>query len=1118
MKKTCFGKLHYFLVLVIISFSFFSANSQGSLDTANWRFSNPKQFGFTVTDLDFFDDSKAIAVSSDGGIAFTTTGGTKWTYGPFTFINPAGLRVKPGFLDVHYVTSNVAYAVGNQGCMAKSADGGKTWNFVTTPLFARGRNINTVWFINKDTGYIGGQHNSIDSIPKLYFTRNGGATWDSLYAPLGGKTAVGYVNNPNLAPLIWDVDAKEKEIQRIEFLNDSVGYISGGGTSLFPTHPAVNTTTCLPSGLTTTTGAQNASLLWKFTKGVLIDYSLSKERVGYQGITNPVTCSSRFGNVNPQSQLYKAFNIINDSVLVMLSYNNNIVVKVFTGKNDSTLNVNVPGVYERGRYQVLNFPFPPNGATPIPAVQVLLASNPYQLRRAANGKLYAAANFGNLWTSVDTGRNWVQEKSLPQNQNYSNFATWALDITPSGKFVSMGQNGVTADSVAGGVWTSNYVTVPAGAAYTDMDFADCNNGMVTGGSAITVTTDGGKTWIDRGRPDFLSLNISITGFVYPYVNKAYLTTNSGTLYRTVDQAATLDPKFSDPSLQLNDVATVGTDSVWAVAYSAFSVPTASRTSSIVRSFDNATTFQTIGGFPVGSTAPNLSKIAFPSKNIGYIAGTRNAVYKTVDGGTTWTSINPFPSQNEGPTGFPNTFLAYTELVAVDDNTVFLIGNMFTSTGIKRVYKTIDGGANWTDITSNLPALFPVGNLVGLSFHDANNGYVSAGPVLFNTNNGGTSWTMDIAPVGTIFETMAFAPKKVPAGISMPNRRLFVAGVAPGTSAAIMEYGSLANLNVNTAETIVNATCTNPTGGSITINGTGGLAPYTYSINGGAFQASNVFSGLGQGVKNIQVKDAFCGTITKTVTVGFTDNMVLTASNDTIVCAGAPVPLSATTNGSGAAYVWTPAAGLSAANIGNPIANINTATAFTVNATLNGCVRAKTVNVGIKLSPVVDAGPDKSILVGSSVVLNGTSNGTVQSIAWTPANTLSGANTFTPMATPQTTTMYTMSVKDNSNCTSIDSAKVTVIQYCVKPMEAFTPNGDAMHDKWIVTSGGCTDRVNVAVFNRYGNLIYQKDNYTNDWDGTYNGKPVADGTYYYVVSFKLINGDKVQLTGNVTILR
>ncbi len=1106
------------------------AKSQG-YNTTKWRFSDPKQFGFTILDVQFFDNNLGIAVGGNGGIATTTNGGTKWIYGAFTFTNPAGLITTGTFNDVHIASSTVAYAVGTNGMMAKSTNAGKDWSFLNNPLAANSKNINTCWFVNKDTGYIAGQFNTPDSIPKIYVTRNGGATWDSLASPApNGKSRVGYINNPNIPSVLVDVDAKAKEIYKIQFLNDSVGYVCGQASPLFPV-ASVNAVaaTCLPGTGTLTSSASSAALLWKITKNVITDYSLSKERLGYTGInTSTITCTTAYNGagVTPSGQTYRALSIINDSVVVMMSFNNNCVVRVNTSKNDSTANVNNPGTFEKGKYIILNFPFPPtsgpNAGIPIPATQVLLASNPYHMKKAANGKLYVGANFGALWTSVDTGKNWVRENSLPQGRNYSAFATWALDFLPNGKLITMGQGGVVADSIPGGAFNSSYLFVGSGG--NKVDFVDCNNGIITGGGAIAVTTNGGNSWVAKDRPDFTASFYNIAGFSYTRLNKAYFAVSNGIIYNSTDQATTLDPIYSNFDFQMNDVIGIGNDTVYAVGYSQFSIPTASRKSAFFRSTNGGANWQAIDIATTTTTpaftAPTINKMAFPSRNVGYVSGSRNAVYKTIDGGTTWTNISPFPSLNAGPTGFPNTFVSYTGICALDDNTVFLVGNMFTTTGIRRIYKTIDGGNTWADITGNLPALLPVGNMLNILFHDASNGYVIGSNVLFVTNNGGTTWAMDIAPHGNLNNALGFAPRTVPAGIPFANRKLFTAGLTITSGIpTIMEYGDTLNVNVNAAETVTNATCTNGSGGSITVNTSGGIAPYTYSINSGAFQTSNVFTGLTQGAKNITIKDNFCGTLTKTITVGFTDNLTVTTSpTDTSVCAGAPVQLVAA-SAANTVFAWTPATGLSNTAIANPIATVNSNASYRVTATLGTCVKTAMVNIIIKPNPTVTAGPDKTILDGEQVQLNGSGNANVTSIAWTPAANLTGANTFTAIAKPNVTTTYTLTVKDANGCTATDDAIVTVIPYCVKPMDAFTPNGDGMNDKWLVTNGtSCIATIAVAVFNRYGGLVYKNDQYQNNWDGTYNGKPVADGTYYYMISYKLFNGSAVESKGNVTILR
>jgi len=201
------------LLSLLLVFTTFAQVGQGSI-----KFSNPKPMGFTSMYASFADNTNGICVGVVGAIGKTSDAGATWQYGVFSYIDVNGMEVRPTFADVHYVTPTVAYAVGTNGSMAKSVDGGVNWTLVKNPLYNVNLDINAVWFINKDTGYIGGKaiktatttatgvnitsnETDPDAAPKLYFTRNGGATWDSNAAPTGVKTNMCYINNPTYAPI-----------------------------------------------------------------------------------------------------------------------------------------------------------------------------------------------------------------------------------------------------------------------------------------------------------------------------------------------------------------------------------------------------------------------------------------------------------------------------------------------------------------------------------------------------------------------------------------------------------------------------------------------------------------------------------------------------------------------------------------------------------------------------------------------------------------------------------------------------------------------------------------------------------------------------------------------------
>jgi len=61
---------------------------------------------------------------------------------------------------------------------------------------------------------------------------------------------------------------------------------------------------------------------------------------------------------------------------------------------------------------------------------------------------------------------------------------------------------------------------------------------------------------------------------------------------------------------------------------------------------------------------------------------------------------------------------------------------------------------------------------------------------------------------------------------------------------------------------------------------------------------------------------------------------------------------------------------------------------------------------------------------------------------------------------------------------------------------FTPNGDGFNDRLLAKTSGLVEKVDFRLFNRDGQLLFRTDNPRLDWDGTYKGKIVSPGVYFY----------------------
>lgn len=108
---------------------------------------------------------------------------------------------------------------------------------------------------------------------------------------------------------------------------------------------------------------------------------------------------------------------------------------------------------------------------------------------------------------------------------------------------------------------------------------------------------------------------------------------------------------------------------------------------------------------------------------------------------------------------------------------------------------------------------------------------------------------------------------------------------------------------------------------------------------------------------------------------------------------------------------------------------------------------------------------------------------------------------------------------NSDCPIVcDTAQVILaIQPpgdCYTPT-AFTPNGDGKNDVFMIPClNNSREKAALYVFNRWGNIVFETDNYTSDWDGTHNNQPLPNGTYFYILQ---IEGKQPQ-NGSIEIKR
>lgn len=389
----------------------------------------------------------------------------------------------------------------------------------------------------------------------------------------------------------------------------------------------------------------------------------------------------------------------------------------------------------------------------------------------------------------------------------------------------------------------------------------------------------------------------------------------------------------------------------------------------------------------------------PSNNqVIYVLKT-GGVYKTINGGTSWTNV----------TGTIPVGSAQPEYVCVDPtdaNNAWVVLSGYSSGN--KVFVTTNGGTSWTNISANLPNL-PANCIV---YQPGTNDlvYVGMDVGIYYRSSTMTSWTLynlslpnvpiselEITPANPLF---LYA--------STYGRGVWVASVVsaaapPSSSYSVVSAGvcksqptQFGDLSTNTPTAWLWSV--SPAAG-VVISSPGSQNPSITFPNSGSYtvslQASNSF---GSG-----------NTYTQAITVSATPTISVSAPSAT-VCQGSP----ATFTASGAtSYVWSNGGGSSPIGVFNPVVN----SVYTVTGTTGGCTSTRTVSAIVQLAPIVQITGSNTACAGSPVVLQAAG-----ALSYTWSNAQSGSSTT---VTPQSSTTFSVSGTAGNGCKGSASWPITV---------------------------------------------------------------------------------------------
>lgn len=327
-------------------------------------------------------------------------------------------------------------------------------------------------------------------------------------------------------------------------------------------------------------------------------------------------------------------------------------------------------------------------------------------------------------------------------------------------------------------------------------------------------------------------------------------------------------------------------------------------------------------------------------------------------------------------------------------------------------------------------------------------------------------------------------------------------------------------SLQTNFTTVSPLCYGDCNGEISVNASGGLSPYTYLWSNNN-ETTQSISGVCAGSYDVLITDQDgCETIA-TIILTEPDSIKIKLITTPIHCLeSCHGRLRTIASGGTSPYQYSWSNGQTDSVIKELCFGI-----YNLTVTDNNLCQ-KSISAEVYVDDIfenIEVWADDYLLwEGQSTWLHAT-NVPQLSYEWTPSNWLSSPyNSSTLVTPPPGEHTFYVKIDDGFGCVYLDSLKITVSDvYCFEPYlfipNAFSPDGDNKNDVFYVR-GIYIDEMELLIFNRWGELVFESKDKNRGWDGRHKGVLVDPGVFTYYLKIKCFNKVEFIKTGNVTVIR